>query len=922
MSLAKLVWSDFFVGRIRWMLAGAAIALSVSLVVAVTSGYSSVEAAAMGYLTRFVGGTDAQITRPQSMSDRPVPESLVAELARDPDVHGVTGRLEVLSDARSDKTKPSEQGPIFHVIGIRRPQDSRVDELTLLSGQWFPTSNGNDAVLDEFAAERLKVAVGDSITLPSERGALHLLVVGIVHMPEILAEAVKSIYVPLETLQHFEQMDIPEPQVSRISIDFSTGVNPDEFASRWNARLAQIDAAEAKSKGTAIVPLELHLLSHEKDMLDVNMRSVRLLSYVGGAVSMLAATFIIFSSLSMGVAERQRTLAMLRAIGATRKQVASLIIREGLLLSILGSAAGIPLGYLWIQMLHLLFSDLLTAGVVVSWSGIALAAGGAILAALAASLLPAWSASRLSPLEAMNPYTQTAPGTPQWRWTLVGLALLAIDPAIFFVPWENLVARFDSPARADAVATLLRFYVHFAIGLESVFFGFFLISPVFVWAMEKTLAPILGKLLDLPDQLLRQQLAHGLWRAAGAASALMVGLAALVVLTVQSISMLDAWKLPDKFPDIFLFSLKFGGLDSDQIAQIGQIQGIQHFPDGRPELMPIAISIAGFGSNPLALVGAALAPNITGSMFFGIPPRTAMDMMELDFRDDDGNRVPRDQQAAFAKRAADEMELGRHVIVTEDYRRLHHAKYGDKITLMSGSTKYDYTICGIVWSPGLDVMVSMFDLGRQFDQRTAGMLFGSLHDAAQDFGADHVNFMAANLIEGEQKDKLLKDIKTQLGELNIRAGDVRTIKYNIDVAFRRLLALVSTVAFAAMGVASMGVTNTIMASIRSRRWQIGVLRSVGLTRGALLRLVLAEAILLGLIGMILGLACGAEMAIDARQFSAGVLGYLPPPVIPWGYIAIGSIAVMFVSAAAALWPAWSVANTEPLSLLQAGRAST
>ena len=63
---------------------------------------------------------------------------------------------------------------------------------------------------------------------------------------------------------------------------------------------------------------------------------MELLSYLGGAVSMLAATFIVFSALSMGVTERQRTLAMLRAVGATRGQVGSLVVVEGLIL------AGVP----------------------------------------------------------------------------------------------------------------------------------------------------------------------------------------------------------------------------------------------------------------------------------------------------------------------------------------------------------------------------------------------------------------------------------------------------------------------------------------------------------------------------------------------------------------------------------------------------
>src|SRR5947207_4099349 len=100
--------------------------------------------------------------------------------------------------------------------------------------------------------------------------------------------------------------------------------------------------------------------------------------------------------------------------------------------------------------------------------------------------------------------------------------------------------------------------------------------------------------------------------------------------------------------------------------------------------------------------------------------------------------------------------------------------------------------------------------------------------------------------------------------MGMQAYDIRQIKYAITSAFGNLLLLVSSVAFAAMGVSSLGVTNTIMASIRSRRWQFGILRSIGVTRSQLLRLVLAEALLLGLIGCALGLVAGAQMSVDAR----------------------------------------------------------
>jgi putative ABC transport system permease protein len=598
-----------------------------------------------------------------------------------------------------------------------------------------------------------------------------------------------------------------------------------------------------------------------------------------------------------------------------------LMLWEGVLISIAGLAVGVPLGLIWTEALRFLFPDMFVAGIAVSWPGMALAIGGALAAALAASALPAWSASRLSPLEAMSPLAPMKSQGPPVGWTVVGFVLICIDPVIVYFPWAKWLNNVHPSANAEAVATLVRFYAHLGIGVVSLFLGFFLVAPLLVWSIEHVFAGAVGWILGLPGTLLRQQLSSGLWRAAGAGAALMVGLAVLLVMTSQGISMLDGWKLPDKFPDIFLVSLKLGGLNPEQWAKVGQTPGIQHFPNGEPELLPVAITISGLGNNPLALVGAALAPKMNGTMFFGVPPKAAFKMMQLDFRDNDGRTVGRDQQPAYADRAERELELGRHVIVTEDYRRLHHVKYGDTIDLYSETQKYPYTICGIVWSPGLDVVVSMFDMGRQLDQRTAGMVFGSLDDAKRDFGVDHINLFIANLETGVDKKAVLESLRANLGDLNIHAGDVRQIKAAIDSGFRRILALLTTVAFSALAVASMGVTNTIMASIRSRRWQLGVLRSIGLCGGELLRMVLAEAVLLGIVGLALGLGCGMILSFDARELAGDVLGYLPPMVIPWGYVGIGSGAVMLVSIAAALWPAWSVSRTEPLMLLQAGRGA-
>jgi putative ABC transport system permease protein len=174
---------------------------------------------------------------------------------------------------------------------------------------------------------------------------------------------------------------------------------------------------------------------------------------------------------------------------------------------------------------------------------------------------------------------------------------------------------------------------------------------------------------------------------------------------------------------------------------------------------------------------------------------------------------------------------------------------------------------------------------------------------------------------GVDKEVVLKKVKEQVGERGWKAGDVRKIKYEIEQGFKRLLMLATTVAFCAMAVAAMGVTNTVMASVRSRQWQFGILRSIGVTRGQLLRLVLCEAVLLGMVGAALGLAAGFLMAFNAMGMSEYILGYVPGIDAPWGIISIGVGIILAISILASLWPAGAVAKAEPLELLQAGRAA-
>src|SRR5690606_21937697 len=131
-----------------------------------------------------------------------------------------------------------------------------------------------------------------------------------------------------------------------------------------------------------------------------------------------------------------------------------------------------------------------------------------------------------------------------------------------------------------------------------------------------------------------------------------------------------------------------------------------------------------------------------------------------DFRDADGNSLRGAERERMEAYATEKLKLGRHVVITEEFRQLRNLGIGDTIMLKTTrSGEVAYTIAGVVWSPGLDVIVGMNDLDKTFDQRTANSLFGSLEDARRDFGVEGYEFFVANAEMGVEREAVLAQVK-------------------------------------------------------------------------------------------------------------------------------------------------------------------
>ncbi len=882
MLILSLALNELRQRKVRSALTVAAVAMAVSLVIAMTGGFASLRATAYQVLGGFYGQMDV-LFAPQEQRGVLLSESLAQFIAADPRVQLADPRLV------TDATLQNRGGGILgaftnpstaRLVGIRVATAPAVTRFKLESGEWFTQTVARVCVIDVSTAERLKLKVGGNITLPSPDGPIRFRITGLLAKPSVMQIDTPTIYMPLGTLQSL----LNQPgRVNRIEVDLKPGQDVAPFITDIQHHLPP-----------RTPPLDARTVDSQKQKFDRSFQGIQILSYLGGTVSMIAAAFIIFSTLSMGISERSRILAMLRAIGAVRRQVAALVIIEALILATLGALLGIAVGWIALTIVAAIYPALFAGGAVLSAGGITYGIAGSLAAALIASLLPAWSASRVDALEAM-----TAVGRPTGRFVprfcaIAGLLLLTIDPMIVHMPGLEAATRIQT---------------HVFFGAPCLFVGLFLIAPMFVLIVERLFGGLVAKVMRVEPALLRQQLSSGLWRSAGTAAALMVGLAVLVLIQTHGRSMIRSWQLPDKFPDMLMLS--FIGLDDEQLVKLQNVHGIRE-----RGILPVYLASPKLSTKLFGDTGLVDTPDAT--ILFGIDPDRAFGtedpplepMIELDF-------VEGDQVTARKL-----LKQGHAVLVSQEFKKNKNLSVGQTLKLQTPlNGEVEYRIAGVIRSSGVDMIVRLFDMEREFQQWTAASAVTTAGDLRRDFGNQRVHLVAANLAPGLKKDLLVEAVRMQLRVMGLKSADARTLKAGIDNAMVKLLDFVSVVGLLAIIVAAVGVMNTIVAGIRSRRWQLGVLRSIGLTRGALLRMILAEAMLIGLIATALGIFGGLLLSFVANGIARHILGSDPVLAIYWPALYWGTGITLAVTLLASLWPAIRVCFTDTLNLLQAGRAA-
>lgn len=813
------------------------------------------------------------------------------------------------------------------LVGI----DADTPPYKLLQGRWIDHRDPKlrEAVISDQAAERLDIALGDEILVIFGTKEYRLKIVGITAQlssaPTIsrqsptgrpvmsgpgatLGPAASAIYVPLALAQRITRQT---DKVNLLNIKLREGARPAEFHSRWLPRVAEIRPA------VLLVAVQDIKGAMESNMIAANARRQ---AWAASGMSLLSALFIIFTTLSMGVNERIRQFAVMRAVGLTRIQVGCVIAAESLVLGLIGWGGGLAAGWGLLTVIANKQPDLFSAGASLGTWCMLLTGASAFGGALLAAILPAWQATGVRPLEAMSPRRS---GQPSMRLSvlagIVGLGLIAVNPLLVFVL---------------PIADVARYAVYEAIGCTSMALGFLLLAPLAIMGTEVTIGPAIAWLVGLEPRLLRFQLRSNLWRTLGTTVALSVGLGLYVSMMVWGYSMLEPFKPGDWVPDM-LVAFQSGGLPDTEIDAVRNVKGV------------IAEQCI-----PLAVDQPRLASDITGSQQGNsVTRQDNVIMIGLDPEVAFGGPKPL-VAAKFVQGTAEEaiakLKQGRFCIVPDHFLWTTGLKIGDRFGMIppeNPEKPVEYTIAGAVSLPGWHWMTKFSGLRRR-SGRSAAMVFASYEEVRRDFALIQINFFWMNRdksVDVAQIGAAMQPIADRnLGQTQpvngqgtwafgaTMFGDSLRISTPEEVGTRILgradgmIWAMCQLPLITLLVTSLGVVNTIMASVRARRWELGVLRAMGVTRWGICQMILAEGLLIGLVACLISLAFGVMAGwcgTGISQYSSFFGGLATPLVVPLPKLALGFSITLALCLAAALWPAIATGRAEPLKLLQAGRSA-
>lgn len=583
---------------------------------------------------------------------------------------------------------------------------------------------------------------------------------------------------------------------------------------------------------------------------------------VGAGVALMVGMFLIYHTLSISVAQRRSEIGILRATGATRRQVVALFTLEGAVYGAVGSALGIGLGLglarLMMQQAASSLSDIYvrvhTAEVAIDAQTLWLAVMGGLLSATLAALWPAWRASSLSAVETIRTTAYDPHGAPSLAWTqrewtglgaLLLVPLVAKGPVVFGFPWFGFVAMFFVLLGATLLGRWCVLVLqHGTTGLASAAFG-------------------------IEGRLAADNLGRGASKAAVTVAALMVGLSMVIAsstLTHSFVRSIDRWVEQAVPADLFVTSnAKLGGIKNqplkpelgDQMAAIPGVAGVDK----------VRLRNIDFRNTQILLLSV------------DVRLRFALKSSTWEFSKWTGDK------ATLVRR----LQASEGVIVSET---LAH-RFG----IVPGGTVPLQTPAGRVEFPVLAAIVDYSS-----DQ---GAVFIDRHLYLRHWQDDLVDTFEPYLHPNVAPDTVRAEILRRFGR-TYRLFVLTNAEFRLEIKrmIDQLFSVMRALELVTILISLLSVVNTLLTSILDRTREIGVLRAIGLMRGQLARMILVESLLLGVVGAAIGTLVGAANGyLMLEVISKQDNGWQLPMQVDLPVAAVYCCALVAVAVLAAVYPA-------------------
>jgi putative ABC transport system permease protein len=788
--------------------------------------------------------------QPGRSSRNPVPDSMVTLVDRAPGVraaHGFVQGFATVVGHDGDTVQKGSQ-PTF---GLSWPQAPFGEAYNLTQGH--RPVRPDQVVLDENAADESGYVLGDEVPIVFQQAAPEkFTLVGIFRLGDSGSPpGTRAAFTPSTAQRVVGQ----EGEWDEIDVAAEPGVSQELLARSLRKVIPASDGVN-----TYEVLTGKQLADERANNVKDRLGFLNTFLLVFAVIALFVGSFLIYNTFSIIVAQRSRELALLRALGASGKQVTRSVAAEAFVVGLLSSILGLALGVLvaiGLQGLLAAFGfELPSQAPVILPRTIVVALVAGTVVTFVSALSPARRAARVPPVAAMRDTAIIATsGSRRYRvgglLAMIGVFLLAL----------GLFGDVSSDAVPGGAAGL----VGFAAFL--VFVGVAMLSPLVARPVSRVLGWVPARFRGMSGVLARENAMRNPRRTATTASALMIGLALVTLVAIIGASAKQS----------------FTSIIDDTVKAEWLIQGKGFISRGfspavaatLDEKLPDA-QIVEFRQ------GNALIKGDT-TQLFGVGPNVN-DAINIKLR-------PGAHLDAFADGG---------VLVFKDAAKDNGWKVGDTVDMRFEKTgTQPIRIQGIYnenKAIGSSYLLALASYEENYTEQTDALV------AVQSAGASDAADTRRTI------ERVLKPYPT------VEALDQTEFKDSQIAQFNTILNLLYVMLLLAVVIALIGIVNTLALSIYERTRELGLLRAVGMTRAQVRKMVRDEAVIISIFGSLLGLAIGLAFG---RAFVSAVSDEGITFALPVTQLVIFVILAGVAGFLAGAWPARRAARHDVLDAIQA-----